>query len=84
MSLANRFKSVERQRIILYLIEKALGGDCEDYAMTTRARQNGEFHVFPTHDPKTQADLNNEWVNTWWQPQPLDWVREYFGEVGQG
>jgi len=25
MSLANRFKSVERQRIILYLIEKALG-----------------------------------------------------------
>ena len=75
-----RFKSIERQKIILYLVEKALGGDCEDYAETKKAENDGLFHLFPTHDPKDIADLNRLWVSAWCSSQPINSVRDYFGE----
>jgi len=80
MSTADQFKSVERQRIILYMIDKALGGNGKDLKQVYLNQQEHNFHLFPTHDPKDKADLNEMWVYAFWDDQPLDKVRDYFGE----
>jgi len=85
MYLRGFFTSIERQRIILYLIEKALGGDGEDFAAIKKAENTCLFHLFPTHDPQDQADLNRLWCSlnafcSFSRGQPLDLIRDYYGE----
>jgi len=40
----------------------------------------GFFDIFPTHDPNDRNDLRILWVNNWVSDQPLDRIRDYFGE----
>lgn len=80
MQTANQFPSVERQRIILYIIERALGGNGHDFEKVKTAEVNKVFHLFPTHDPNDQVNLNDMWVWNFWDYQPLHKVRDYFGE----
>jgi anoctamin-10/anoctamin-7 len=52
--------------------------------MIKEAENTKLFHLFPTHDPDCQADLNRLWVESYREIAPsnqvLDLVRDYYGE----
>eukprot|EP00824_Muranothrix_gubernata_P011795 TRINITY_DN2533_c1_g1_i1.p1 TRINITY_DN2533_c1_g1~~TRINITY_DN2533_c1_g1_i1.p1 ORF type:complete len:713 (-),score=171.93 TRINITY_DN2533_c1_g1_i1:46-1872(-) len=80
------FRASERQQIVLHIIQSPIKyhGAGIDVA---RCKKKGTIaHFFPLHDKKLKSRLSKIWVHGWtwnpltWLEQPLNSVREYFGE----
>mmetsp|Transcript_19312 Transcript_19312/g.31623 ORF Transcript_19312/g.31623 Transcript_19312/m.31623 type:complete len:724 (+) Transcript_19312:110-2281(+) len=74
------FRSVERQRIVLYSLTAKwrLGGTELD--LRELLKKKIILKVFPLHEAKTRQRLIDTWAKKWFSPQPIDEIRDYFGE----
>jgi len=84
ISITGFFKPIDRQIIIRYMMETALGGDGFHDRKIEKMEADGICQVCPTHSADDQEDLIAMWASfgrkmliTW---QPLDKIRDYFGE----
>jgi len=78
-----RFKSMERQAIVYDIIEEVLQNDSTNQSgspIIPVKVNDGEFEIMPTHDPDDRQDLRNLWVNNFTSSQPLERIRDYYGE----
>lgn len=89
-SATSFFSSLERQRLILALLELGLSeGGC-DLDLDVEIEKKVLTAIVPVHEPtgrghdtNERAKLMDSWCLAplhWWPSQPLDDVKEYFGE----
>jgi len=78
------FKPVERQIMIKYIIERAMGGDGVRTNKIDSLREQEICDIYPTHSPNEQAELITMWASFGLKclttKQPIEKVRDYFGE----
>jgi len=78
------FKPVERQTLIRYIIERALGGDGTTSYEIDKLLGKGVMDLYPTHSAIEQGDLIDMWASFGLKMlttrQPIEKIRDYFGE----
>jgi len=74
------FSELDKQRLVMSMISgrRERGGAEVDINFLYRGRVLYKF--FPLHDASKQVYLWNEWVKKPWRMQPVNKIREYFGE----
>jgi len=78
------FSSLERQRLIISALELGLSeGGC-DLDLSLEIERGVLTAVVPVHEPTIGSGaLAEQWLHaqcSWWPDQPLDQIRDYFGE----
>ncbi|CAH1254178.1 ANO8 [Branchiostoma lanceolatum] len=83
------FSSQERQSIIKYMLDnlRAVAGDklkryvfFEGQPIIPKCLSKGMIkQILPLHRSEDLEKLKRTWVHAFFKPQPLDYIREYFG-----
>jgi hypothetical protein len=74
------FSDLDRQRLVLSMIESRRTRGGAEVDINYLYRSNLLYKFFPLHDESKQVYLWNEWVKKPWRTQPVNQIREYFGE----